>query len=330
MRGLAPALALGTALVFLASCADSGGDEAGAGEEAPASGEEGVTVVDEVGFATPESVLHDEVADIYLVSNISGEPLGQDDDGFISRMTPGGEVETLRWIDGADEAVTLHAPKGMAILGDSLYVADIDCVRIFVRTTGEAAGEVCIGDATFLNDITVDDNNTLYVTDMGMAAGEAEGELVPSGTDAVHRFTADGRSSAFIEGEELGRPNGLAFGSRGLFLVSYGSGEIAQLTAQGTRVTVLPPGDRQLDGIVFTPEGGFLFSNWTDQTVRAVGPGGSIYTVAEGIPSPGDIGLDAQRDRVLVPSLSTNAVWIVELPETGPPTPEEAGEAGDR
>ena len=27
-----------------------------------------------VGFATPESVLHDEVADVYLVSNINGTP----------------------------------------------------------------------------------------------------------------------------------------------------------------------------------------------------------------------------------------------------------------
>ena len=52
----------------------------------------GSTVVADVGFATPESVLHDEAADVYLVSNINGEPLEEDGNGFISRLSPDGDV----------------------------------------------------------------------------------------------------------------------------------------------------------------------------------------------------------------------------------------------
>lgn len=85
--------------------------------------------VEVTGFSTPESVVHDAVDDVYLVSNINGEPLAEDGNGFISRVTPDGEVEALRWIDGEADGVELNAPKGMAVLGDTLYVADIDCVR---------------------------------------------------------------------------------------------------------------------------------------------------------------------------------------------------------
>src|SRR5881628_1422310 len=49
------------------------------------------------GFLTPESVLHDPVQDIYLVSNINGGPTTKDNNGFISRVRPDGAVENLKF-----------------------------------------------------------------------------------------------------------------------------------------------------------------------------------------------------------------------------------------
>jgi hypothetical protein len=271
------------------------------------------------GFSTPESVLHDPVADVYLVSNIQGSPLDADDNGFISRVSPDGTLTEARWVDGAGEDVTLNAPKGMAILGDTLYVADIDCVRMFVRTTGAPAGSVCIEGATFLNDIAVDGSNVLHVTDTGMQAG-AEG-FAPSGTDAVHRFSPDGQHAALVEGEALGNPNGIAFGDQGGFVVTFGTGEIYRLEADGGRTPVLPPSQgRQLDGIAFTADGGFLFSSWGDSSVHLVQPDGTVVTVVDGVQAPADIGYDATRNRVLVPLFMDDAILIVELPapEAGP------------
>jgi hypothetical protein len=65
----------------------------------------------QVGFATPEAVLHDTTADVYLVSNINGGPADKDDNGFIARLAPTGAVLTLKWIDGAADGITLHGPK---------------------------------------------------------------------------------------------------------------------------------------------------------------------------------------------------------------------------
>src|SRR5467141_5238421 len=94
------------------------------------------------GFSTPESVLHDSTQDIYFVSNINGSPTAKDNNGFISRVRPDGAVENLKFIEGGHNGVTLHAPKGMALRGDTLWLADIDAVRAFNAKTGAARDSV--------------------------------------------------------------------------------------------------------------------------------------------------------------------------------------------
>jgi len=277
--------------------------------------EEGITLSG-VGFSTPEAVLHDSVADVYLVSNISGDPLGADGDGFVSRVSPEGEILDLRWIDGTADGVELNAPKGMEIFGDSLYVADIDCVRIFVRTTGAPSGEICIQGAMLLNDIAVDSNGTLYVTDTGLEAGP-EG-LAPTDNSAIYRFFPDGRTARIASGPELGNPNGIAVGSRGIFAVTFGSGEVYQLNPEnGTRTHVLD--DPQLDGIEFVGAGGFLYSSWGASAIYQVTPTGQKVTVVEGVDAPASIGYDASRGRVLIPLFNLNEVWVRDVPGADAP-----------
>ena len=41
-----------------------------------------------MGFESPESVLYDELADLYLVSNVNGGLADADGNGFISRLGP--------------------------------------------------------------------------------------------------------------------------------------------------------------------------------------------------------------------------------------------------
>lgn len=67
------------------------------------------TVVVSGRLSGPEWVLRDTVGDVYLVSNVNGQPAAMDDNGFVS---PEGDVTALRWIDGQQANVTLNAPKG--------------------------------------------------------------------------------------------------------------------------------------------------------------------------------------------------------------------------
>ena len=301
-------------LVASVAAACGGGDAPPDQTAAPATDAIAVIEVADVGLSTPESVLHDTVADVYLVSNISGAPVAKDDDGFITRLSPEGQVEQLKWIDGTAADVTLHAPKGLVIRGDTLYVADIDCVRRFVRTTGAPAGEICFPGATFLNDVGMDGNGTLYVTDSGLNA-----DFTSSGTDALWSFTPDGQTSKLQQGDSLGRPNGIAFNDEGGFVVTFGTGEIYQFGPDNRRRTVLPGAPaRQLDGIVFTRDGGYLFSSWGDMAVHRVDAQGATSRLLEDVESPADIGYDAKRNRVLVPLFIPSKVVIKQIPAGTP------------
>lgn len=272
--------------------------------DAGASAAPGDTRVE--GFATPESVLHDTVADVYLVSNVDGNPLEKDGNGFISRVAPDGQVLERAWISGETDGVTLNAPKGLAIRGGTLYVADIDCVRLFDRETGEHRKDVCLENATFLNDIGTSADGSVFFTDSGLQAGE-DG-FTPSGADAVYRMIDDDRVVAVKKDPSLGAPNGIAIGSRGIFVVTFGSGEVYRLDAQGNRTDMMPASDRQLDGIVMLPDGGFAMTSWGDSAVYRVGGDGRVSTVLEHLDGPADIGYDAQRARLLVPLFNENAV----------------------
>jgi sugar lactone lactonase YvrE len=301
-RALA-ALAVAALSLTLAACGgeDTGSQAGGEGAAAP-----GDLVIS--GFSTPESVLHDAAADVYLVSNINGGPADKDDNGFISRVSPEGEILALHWIDGATEGVTLNGPKGMAIQDGTLYVADIDCLRLFDAVTGAHKDDVCLEHATFLNDVAPGGNGTMFFTDSGLQAGP-EG-LAPSGSDAVYRLIDDDRVVAVKKEASLGAPNGVAVGTRGIMVVTFGSGEVYRLTAEGERTDVMPASQRQLDGIEMLPDGGFLMSSWGDRCVYRIGSDGHVSKVVTDVDAPADIGYDPTRNRVMVPLFNANEVRI--------------------
>jgi sugar lactone lactonase YvrE len=263
------------------------------------------------GFATPESVLHDPAADVYLVSNINGKPLDADDNGFISRVTPDGKIAELKWIDGAKDDVKLDAPKGSAIVGDVLWVADITVVRKFDMKTGKALGEVAIPGATFLNDVAADATG-IWVTDSGLNAS-----FEPTGTDAVYRIEADGKLTTLVKDKALGAPNGLAATAAGLHVVTFGSGERYLVAAEQSGKHARDAGEKvgggQLDGVIVVDDQTVLVSSWKDSAVYMGKPAGPWAKVVDGLESPADIGWDARRKRVLVPLFMKDTVVILRV-----------------
>lgn len=257
-------------------------------------------------FKTPESVMYDAQLDAYLVSNINGAPAAKDDNGFISRVGTDGRVVEAKWIDGASDSVTLNAPKGMAIKGDTLFVADIDVVRLFDRTTGSPMGMRPVPGATFLNDMCVGPDGTVYVSDTGMKP-----DFSPDGTDAVWRFDARGRAVRVAGGASLGGPNGLAADTAGVVVVTFRSGEVYRLNAAGRRTDLPKPVGGQLDGVVLFPNGALLVSSWADSSVSRLNPGDTAWTrIVSGVQSPADIGFDSRRERLLIPVFQADRIEI--------------------
>ena len=267
-------------------------------------------VVAEIGgLLGPESVLHDPEQDVYFISNINGGLLAADNNGFITRVDAKTMRVDLRWI-AAGSALRLDAPKGMAIAGDSLYVADIGGVRRFDRRSGRPAGEIALPGTTLVNDVTTD-GRSLYVSDTAVRPGPGI-TFVATGTDAIWKIT-DGRAEKIAGGEELQQPNGIAFARGALWVAGFRGNRVFRLDGKRAADRVeLPRG--QLDGLVVLPDGTRLATSWIGTTIYRE-RGGEFAPLLTGVTTPADIGYDTARRRLLVPRTALNVVTIHQMAE---------------
>jgi sugar lactone lactonase YvrE len=260
------------------------------------------------GFRAPESVLHDPEQDVYFVSNISGGSSDKDGDGFISRVRPDGTVDSLGFVRGGRDGTTLHAPKGMALVGDTLWVTDIDAIRGFDRRNGLPLATIAVPGSGFLNDLAVGPDGMLYATDSGFR--EAAGG---SGRAAIYRVAPGHRPGRVLA--DVPAPNGLArtADGRGFLIASFGDDAIREWRPLDGTVTVRGHGPGRHDGLVVLEDGRVVASSWTDSALVTVGPAGPM-TLVTGVPSPADVGLDRRRGRFLVPLLQADRVEVWAVP----------------
>lgn len=281
-------------------------------------------VVAGAGFLQPDSVVYDEEQDVYFVSNINGDPAETDDNGFISTVSPDGKVVELKFIDGEKGNKTLNAPKGMAVRGRQLFVADLESIRIFDKKTGASMGRMGVSGAKYLNRLSSAPDGTIYLSDSGLVKGKAGLE----GTDkaAVHSLSKWGNLQRLARGEDLNQPTGVAADNDGVWVASWTKAELLRLSKRGKRSAPVPAPTAKLDGIVRLPDGTMLLSSWEKKAVYIGHPGAEFTLVAENAPSASGIGYDSKRRRVLIPLQGENAVIIQELSgfeETAGATPDD-------
>lgn len=270
----------------------------------------------EVGLSGPTSALYDPLGDVYLVSNVNGEALAHDDNGFISRVRPDGTVEALRWIDGALGDVTLDAPKGMALVGDVLYVADIDVVRSFDRTSGAALGKSAVVSAVALEDVAAAADGTVFVCDSGRAAPGAK-KRPPKGAAAVYALDARGVPRAVAKGPELEQPRSLLAVEGGVVVITA-SGKLYRLSPAGAREVLGALPAEAVGGSVQLPDGRALVSSAGSSSVyvsqEPLAAGAEFDVLIGELKAPGDLGFDPKRKQVLVPLVEEHSLYIQQVP----------------
>jgi hypothetical protein len=262
-------------------------------------------------FATPESVLYDPAADRYLVSNVNGAAGAMDGNGYILELSPDGRVTNPKLIAGGMNKVRLDAPKGLAIVGSELWVADITLVRKFDLKTSAHKADIELPGATFANDIVAAPDGGAYVSDSGVKFGD-DG-LVPTGSDQVFFIDKAGKVKVLAKSKELGGPNGLAMGPGKALLVNTINGdEVYQLTDKGARdvVTKVPGG--QLDGLIAVDDM-LIVSSWKTETVYRGPLGGTFTPLLTKVKGVADIGYDSKRKRLLVPRFLDDTVEVYDL-----------------
>jgi len=261
------------------------------------------------GISTPESVLYDAAADRYLVSNINGSPVDADNNGYITEISGDGKVTKAKLVEGGAK-VKLSAPKGMGLVGNVLYVTDINTVRKFDAKTGAPKGEIAVKDASFLNDIAVAPDGRVFVSDSSIKPGEKGFD--PLGGDAVYVIEKTGKVKPLAKSKDLKGPNGLLVVNDGVLVNTFLSDEIYRIDAEGAvkDVTKVPTGG--LDGFVQVGDS-LLVTSWGGEKIYKGKLGGKFEPVLSGLKGAADIGYDSKRNRVIVPRFMDNAVEAYEI-----------------
>lgn len=262
-------------------------------------------------FATPESVLYDAAGDRYLVSNINGSPFEADNNGFISELLPDGTIKTPKLIAGGEKNVKLDAPKGSAIVGKELWVADISVVRKFDLKTLEPKGDIALPDATFANDIAVAPDGKVYVSDTSMKPGPNGFES--NGGDQVLVIDKTGKAKVLAKAKDFGGPNGLVFGPKGLLVSTMLSNEVYGLGPKGEKLDAVKLPNGGLDGLLLV--GDTLYStSWGASTIYRGKLGGTSFEpVVQNVSGPADMGWDSKRSRILLPRFLDDLVEVYEV-----------------
>jgi sugar lactone lactonase YvrE len=153
----------------------------------------------------------------------------------------------------------LNAPKGMAIVGDTLYVSDIDVLVAINIGKAEVVERYEAAGAKFLNDVTADKEGNVYVSDML--------------TNTIHCL-CDGKFEIWLHDAELMSPNGLLAEDDRLVVGSWGitSGGFATTTAghlkavsyADKKITSLGEGKPvgNLDGVESDGAKGYYVTDW--------------------------------------------------------------------
>lgn len=289
--------------LLAAACSSPRPDDATPDSIAGAQTDSARLVASPSGYTAPEAVRYDPDQDIYFVSNWgTGDPGAKDNNGFISRMTPEGTVNQLKFITGGTGGATLHSPRGMTITGDTLWVVDADAVRAFNRRTGVPLATVNFSayKLGFLNDIAAGPDG-LYVTD--------------TGTDHIYRI-AGGKAAVALRNPALGNPNGITWDAtdRRFIVVPWAGDSVIRAWTVGgkTLVDIGRTGGTRLDGVEILSGNRLLVASQSDSSLHLF-TGGTGRPIIRTGGAPADIAVDTRRNRVAVPFVDRNLVEIWQL-----------------
>lgn len=260
-------------------------------------------------LANPEAVVYDPALDVYFVSNVNGTPGVKDGNGFISRIHSDGRVDSLHFIRGGHGGVTLNAPMGSRMHGDTLWVLDVDVLRGFNARTGASVAAIDFAPlgALFLNDLALGPDGDFYVTDTGIRA-HPDGTMDNSGPNRIYHVGRDRGISIALESPALASPDGIAWDPAGqrLVLAPFGGTAVQSWQPGGAAPRNIAPGKGKFDGAEVERDGSIVVTSWNDSTVSTLERGQLVARIGPLSMTPADVSLDARHGRAGIVSLEAN------------------------
>ncbi len=252
-------------------------------------------------FRIPESVLYDKKRDVLYVSSYDRYGNPNPNTGFISKVRLDGQIDELEWVTGLD------GPLGLALKDDSLYVVEgpqCNLVEIDVNTT-EILSRYRVPGASFLNDIIMDENGQIYISDTTQAPWSAD----------IYRCK-DGTCDVWSKGSDLHRSNGLYIHDGKLVVGNSGDAQLKTVDLDtGCIQSIACLGAGIIDGIRVDRDGNYLVSHWEAKTYL-ISPSGTVVEVLdllrEGL-NIADFEFIQERSLLVIPTFLGNKVVAYRL-----------------
>lgn len=250
------------------------------------------------GLLAPESAHYDPKTGAVYVSNVVGSPFEKDGRGFIAKVSPKGEILSSSWVGG------LNAPKGIRVLGDTLYVSDVDELLEISIPQAAVRYRIKIPGARFLNDVAAAPDGTVYVSDMM--------------TNRIHRVSPARMSEVFLQGPSLAGPNGLYLEGRKLYVACWGpisdeatlktsaAGRLLSVDVATKKVKTVSGPLGNLDGLEPDGAGGWFVSDWVAGKLWRVGRSGKAELLLSGMKGAADLGLSARERLLFMPQMGAD------------------------
>lgn len=244
----------------------------------------------------PESVLYDGDNDVIYVSDLNYEPGMKDENGFISRISTGGEILNLKWVEG------MSSPKGMGLYDGKLYVSDVDEVIVIDVAAGEILERIVVEGAKMLNDIAIDSQGNVYVSDSD------DNSILKISNGVVSKWLDQGLSG----------PNGLLIDGDRLLLASVGSQDFRAIDLNNREISPIADSINFGDGIAPAGiPGHFLVSDWAGEVFLVYPNGNKLSLLDTKVQEIGSADIDfiPEKNLLLVPTFFSQTVVAYRLEE---------------
>jgi sugar lactone lactonase YvrE len=250
----------------------------------------------------PESVVFDKNNNLFYVSSVNGHPLKVDGNGYISLLSANGNIIEQKWLTG------LNAPKGLALDGTLLYVSDINELIVIDTVTATIKARYKDDNAKFLNDVALDKNGNVYVSDMF--------------TDKIHQLK-DNVFTVWLESAALEKPNGLLVEGNQLIVGSWGvmtdgfatdvAGHLKSIDLKTKNISSLgnqsPAGN--LDGVEADGYGNYYVTDWLNGKLLHIEPSGKSTILL--VLGQGSADHTVVDDLIVIPMMLDNTIMTFKV-----------------
>jgi sugar lactone lactonase YvrE len=232
-------------------------------------------------YSNPESVDFDTASGRYFIANINS--------GRIQVREPNGTLSSL-----TTNAIS-PAPYGIEFAAGKLYACCGTTVKVFNPATGAQIISIPVSGASFLNGITHDNNENVYVTDFS--------------AKKIFRIAANNTVSTFLA-NTFDTPNGIIFdqeNNRLIYVCWSSNAKIKSISlTDSSETNLLTSSLTNIDGIASDNQGNYYVSNWgANSIVKYSNTFTSPQTVVTGLTRPADIFYNLLTDTLVIPN-STN------------------------